>query len=416
MVLRGRFAVLLALLLIDAATGAARKKRSAGAGVAREGAATAAGLSAAERFKLATQHQIAGVQLANAGRVGEAVGELDACASLLDGLEEGRTLRAQVVAMIGNAHTLLGDIAKGVSFWLKAIKIDPLIVDARQNVIKSLVDQGKFADALKHARKAAKLHPANTEFLVAVGDSCKALRDFTCAKDHYRRALQLDPAHFVATFALAVAHRDLMDLAAAIPLFERAGELDPANTAVVNALAVVRGDTCVWGSPDFSDPDHTAAQGNRFLATAAQGLPRRQSPIHPLLLAYYSDDAALLRRVAASHARQALREAAVYIGHAAIDRATNEPDLDAAVGDYFTYNFTLFTTASVPRAQRGRPRLRVGYLTADVHDHPTALLIHGMFGPQTDSGRIQVYLYSYGPDDGSLYRAAIARECEHIYT
>ena len=74
MVLRGRSAVLLALLLIDAATGAARKKRSTGAGVAREGAATAAGLSAAERFKLATQHQIAGVQLANAGRVGEAVG------------------------------------------------------------------------------------------------------------------------------------------------------------------------------------------------------------------------------------------------------------------------------------------------------------------------------------------------------
>ena len=104
----------------------------------------------------------------------------------------------------------------------------------------------------------------------------------------------------------------------------------------------------------------------------------------------------------------------MYIGHAAIDRATNEPNLDAAVGAYFTYNLALFTTASLPHAQRRRPRLRVGYLTADVHDHPTALLIHGMFGPQTDSGRIQVYLYSYGPDDGSLYRAAIARECEHF--
>jgi tetratricopeptide (TPR) repeat protein len=290
----------------------------------RAGGGSASGLSADERLRQATLHQHSAVQMANTGRVAEALREFQASAELLEGLESSRPLHAQITAMMGNAHTLLGDITKGLEYWLKAVKIDPTIQDARQNVIKSLQDQGRYADALKHARKAAKLQPANPDFLVAMGDSCKALRNFTCAKSSYRRVLEQDPAHFVATFSLAVAHRDLMQLSEALPLFERAGEIDPHNTAVVNALAVVRGDTCLWGDPDFSDPAHTAAAGNRFIQTAQLGLPRRASPIHPLLLAYYLDDPDLLRRVVASHARQAERETAVYIGHGAIDRATNQ--------------------------------------------------------------------------------------------
>lgn len=327
-------------------------------------------LSADERVRQASLHQHNAVQMANTGRVAEALGEFQKSAELLDGLPSSRPLHAQITAMMGNAHTLLGDIAKGLEFWLKALKIDPNISDARQNVIKSLHDQGRFADALKHAKKAVRLQPANVDFLVAVGDNCKALRNFTCAKSSYRRALKLDPDNFIATFSLAVAHRDLMQLNEALPLFERAGEIDGQNTAVVNALAVVRGDTCLWGNPDFSDPSYTEAKGNRFVQTAKVGLPHRASPIHPLLLAYYLDDPGLLREVVGSHARQAEREAAVYIGHGSINRATNQPDEGAKVRKYFTYSNT---APVVLPAQR----LRVGYLTADIHDHPTALLIHG---------------------------------------
>jgi tetratricopeptide (TPR) repeat protein len=292
----------LLLLVLDASTGKQGLREDAAA------------LNAEERFHLANQRQLAGVQMANAGNIAHAVHEFEDCVNLLEGLEDHKTLRAQVISMIGNAHTLMGNISKGLSFWLKAVKVDPRIIDARQNVIKSFTDQGRFADALKHARKALQLHPANVDFLVAMGDACKALRNFTCAKNSYHRVLSLDPQHFVATFSLAVAHRDLMELNMALPLFERAGELDRENTAVVNALAVVRGDTCLWGTPDFSDPAFTEAKGNRFITTAKSGPPQRQSPIHPLLLAYYIDDPVLLKLVTASQARLAEREAAVYIG------------------------------------------------------------------------------------------------------
>ena len=383
------------LVLLDPGAHAARKKGAA------------AHPPAEQRVREATQRQAAAVELANAGRVAEAVVEFQACADLLDGLESRRIQRAQVVSMLGNAKTLMGDIAQGLEHWIRAVKLDPLLADARQNIIKALHDQGRYAEALKYARKGAKLQPDHVDFLVSVGDNCKAVRNFTCAKSSYHRALEVDPDHFVATFSLAVAHRDLMELNEALPIFERAGQISPANPAVVNALAVVRGDTCLWGKPDFSDPAYTEGKGNRFIRTAKSGLPERQSPIHPLLLAYYLDDPELLKAVVASHARLAEREAAVYVGQGSIDRETNQPDVNARVRKYFTFE-------NVHKVLLPSHRLRVGYLTADIHDHPTALLIHGMFLPQKTGGKIEVYMYSYGPDDGSAYRNLIKRECEHF--
>ena len=133
-------------------------------------------------------------------------------------------------------------------------------------------------------------------------------------------ALELEPDDYVATFSLAVAHRDLMELNEAIPLFEKAGKINPGQAATINALAVVRGDTCLWGVPDYSDPSFTETAGNIFIKTAKSGPPERQSPIHPLLGAYYLDDPQLLKLVVASHATMAEREAAVYVGRGSIDR------------------------------------------------------------------------------------------------
>jgi tetratricopeptide (TPR) repeat protein len=434
---------LLLLLVVVVDPGAHARKKNSGASSAKVG-----GRSVGELILEATKHQEFGVQLANSGRVAESMAEFQACADLLEGLEAGKALRGQVISMIGNVHTLMGNINKGVKSWQIAVKLNPTLIDAHQNIIKANADQGRNAEALKHAQTALKLHPTNVNFLVSVGDSCKAMRNFTCAKNSYHRALELEPDDYVATFSLAVAHRDLMELNEAIPLFEKAGKINPGQAATINALAVVRGDTCLWGVPDYSDPSFTETAGNIFIKTAKNGPPERQSPIHPLLVAYYLDDPQLLKLVVASHATMAEREAAVYVGrgsidrcqylyfctskastfvlillarrsravrqihsparhervlptklvqtcllytykstntdtsrHAPSDRSTNQPDTDAKVGKYFALD-------NLQPVLLPSQRLRVAYLTADIHDHPTALLIHGMFLPQKTGGRI----------------------------
>lgn len=58
-------------------------------------------------------------------------------------------------------------------------------------------------------------------------------------------------------------------------------------------------------------------------------------------------------------------------------------------------------------------RIRVGYLSADFHDHATAHLMLGMF-KRHDRSRFEVFSYSYGVEDGSDYRARIRAESEHF--
>ncbi len=56
-------------------------------------------------------------------------------------------------------------------------------------------------------------------------------------------------------------------------------------------------------------------------------------------------------------------------------------------------------------------RLRIGYLSADFHDHATAHLAAGLFAAH-DKSRFEVIGYSYGPFDDSEYRRRIAAGCD----
>jgi len=63
------------------------------------------------------------------------------------------------------------------------------------------------------------------------------------------------------------------------------------------------------------------------------------------------------------------------------------------------------------RAQEGR--LRVGYLSADFHQHATSQLTVQMFEAH-DRSRFEVTLFSAGPDDASPMRARIEAAAEHF--
>jgi len=52
-------------------------------------------------------------------------------------------------------------------------------------------------------------------------------------------------------------------------------------------------------------------------------------------------------------------------------------------------------------ARFGRPtRMRLGYLSSDFHGHPVAYLTAELFELH-ERDRFEVFLFSYGPDDGS---------------
>ncbi|MCH2241413.1 MAG: tetratricopeptide repeat protein [Aquabacterium sp.] len=65
-----------------------------------------------------------------------------------------------------------------------------------------------------------------------------------------------------------------------------------------------------------------------------------------------------------------------------------------------------------PRTLDGR-RLRVGYVSADFHQHATCVLITEML-EHRDTDRFEVFLYSHGKDDGSAMRQRVMAACDHF--
>ncbi len=57
--------------------------------------------------------------------------------------------------------------------------------------------------------------------------------------------------------------------------------------------------------------------------------------------------------------------------------------------------------------------IKIGYLSADFHDHATAHLMRGVFQAH-DKGGFQVFAYSYGPNDRSDYRSDIRAACSEF--
>jgi len=60
-----------------------------------------------------------------------------------------------------------------------------------------------------------------------------------------------------------------------------------------------------------------------------------------------------------------------------------------------------------------KPKLTIGYLSGDFHDHATAHLMLSLFGLH-DREKFEVHCYSYGPEDNSRYRNQIIEESDQF--
>ncbi|MBS1214407.1 MAG: repeat-containing protein, partial [Proteobacteria bacterium] len=60
-----------------------------------------------------------------------------------------------------------------------------------------------------------------------------------------------------------------------------------------------------------------------------------------------------------------------------------------------------------------RPKIRLGYLSCDFHEHATALLMVELFESHNRE-RFEVFAYSYGPDDGKDMRERLRKNFDRF--
>ncbi|CAM9335937.1 unnamed protein product, partial [Phaeothamnion confervicola] len=74
----------------------------------------------------------------------------------------------------------------------------------------------------------------------------------------------------------------------------------------------------------------------------------------------------------------------------------------------------MVTGGQLPLSPAEPRRIRLGYLSSDLGNHPLSHLMLSVFGMH-DASRFEVFCYALSPDDGSAWRRRIEREAEHFW-
>jgi predicted O-linked N-acetylglucosamine transferase (SPINDLY family) len=276
---------------------------------------------------------------------------------------------------LGDCLRALGRTDEAASAYRRAMAIDPAQPDAAISLGALYRNEGRPDMALEHYRRVLDAHPDLAVGWFNLGAVCFDLNRTDDAIDAYRRAIALKPD-------FAEAHRYLGTLLQkggrneeARAAFEKAIELAPESDAVIADLLYRARMDCDWPAAAryFKSADSALRRALADETEAAMSA-------HGALIFY--DDPAILHDLAKA---QAQRVAA---------RVRPARRLAAEV-----------RPATAP--------LRIGYLSGDIGDHPVSHLARGLFAAH-DRARVDVSIYSFGPDDRSDYRRDIAASADRF--
>ncbi len=304
------------------------------------------------------------LQLIQAGRVAEAEerlrGRIAAAPEDVDALH-----------YLGLLCYQSGRVDEAAVLVAKAAQLAPQTPFLRANLAEILRVQGSLAAAEEHAREAVRLAPEQPNFQFNLAKVLEARGDSAPALAAAERALALQP-DWVEALALCASLAFVLErLDAAVGYADRATALRPDDPGLLICAMRLRAWNCDWGSRE--------ADVERLRGLLARWAAQPEDPVFAGVNAFVAYEYPLERT---------LRQAVTQCHCARVIKAAGPPLAPRA-----------------PRVRGEGARLRIGYVSADFHSHPTMHLMRSFFALH-DRKRFEVYAYSIGPDDGSEYRRA----------
>lgn len=315
---------------------------------------------------------------------------------------------------LGNALNGLGRWKEGLSVLKRAIDLYPENFEGYLNLGNTLQNQGKLQEALVSYQKASMLKPGNAKIhndlgtlLEAMGKAHEALRCYQHAirlnpQDAFpyqnmgtvlqkvaerrkaircfKKAISISPSFVEAHISLSIALQEAGEHSEAVDSFYRAISLDSDNVKLYCHLVRSLQHECRW--------KELARYGSILDRYTRQALKKGQVPDElPFLNLTRHCNPLLNYKVAKARSDDLARRVAV-------ERETIQILADSS-------------------RRRSDDKITIGYLSNNFKNHPTAHLITGLF-KYHDRDRFNIYCYSYGKDDGSLYRKSIERNCDRF--
>ena len=269
---------------------------------------------------------------------------------------------------LANLRRGQGRLAEARAGYERALAAAPDHAGAHNNLGALLQDLGAFEEAVVAHRRALAINPRNPGALSNLGNALVALGRTDEAIAAFRQALALNPALPHAQLGLAGALHRQRDFDGALAAMEAALAARPDHVETLCQLVNWRQQLCRW--------DGLAARQAELVAAVEAGA----IAVPFCLLSLPSTPA---------HHQEAAR---AWMARAV---AGAEP---------------LVTPALATGARAPGP-IRIGYLSSDYHEHPTAYLIAELL-ERHDRARFAIHGYSTGPDDRGPSRARVIAGCD----
>ena len=285
---------------------------------------------------------------------------------------------------LGNARQKQGNFNDAIACFRRALKLKPACLAAQQYLGSVLAKLGRLDDALAALSRALVLEPANAITLSNLGNVYCRKADFVAAIACYRLAIQFRPDFVSAHFGLgnALYLQDRGD--ESIVCYRRVLELQPDHIGAMCALIVQWLSNCDWhGVPTLAQQILDVAQSPA--GTAGSVLSMNISS----LVAFY-----LPVKFTAELSLKIARHRAALISAAVEKLHEPRPWQSRALS-------------------RAKPKLTIGYLSADFRIHAVAFLVAELF-EKHDRGRLQTIAYSYGENDGSPMRRRLEQAVDQF--
>jgi protein O-GlcNAc transferase len=356
--------------------------------------------------------------------------------------------------LYGDVLKSLGRFQEAVDSYDRALKLKPDFAEAYHNRGDALIQLGRPDEALDSYERAVRVRPDYAEAYNNRGVALHALHRFAEAIDSYERALNARVGYAEAHYNRGLALNELGDSEEALRSYERALALDPRYAAAHNNRGVTLQalkrfeearesyDRALQITPDLVEALHGRGDALQELGRFEEALESydRALRIKPdVVEAWHGRGDALfaLGRLEAARDsyeqglrvrkdRNGLYGAWLHTKMQLCDWADLDVHIElllAAIGEEqrWTAPFPLIaitdsvslqlciarTWAHAPAgamcpppkiAKRARhDRIRVGYYSADFHDHATAYLIAELFEQHTHE-RFELTAFSFGPD------------------
>jgi len=277
--------------------------------------------------------------------------------------------RAYIDAYInlGNAYEQNGDIEKSIDMFQEAIYFDKHSVLAEFGLANILKKIDNFDGAISHYHKAISIDRMHADSYNNLANLLKEKGRFNEAIDFYRKAIEVKRNYLLAYKGLGSVLSETGDIKGALSAYQKGLSIDSSNISLMSSIVWINRKICAWDE--------------------MRGLEEKINELFP----WKGQDDLGTPFSALSRTDSLEQNYAVAVSYS--------ENIESNILSYkkqFKFN----------NMHRDSSKIRIGYLSCDLRDHAISHLMLGVFR-EHNRNNFEIFIYSYGRDDGSFYRKSI---------